>query len=275
MKTKKIKILVLSELDRSTKTTLKTAVSLARMIDGEIELFSVKKPTEVVKTDNQFSALRSMKDEFCHTESKMQELISSISKEYQMNIGHRLTLGNVKSEIKKYLKVHKPDVIILGQRPNKPFQLVGNGITEFVMEHFDGTVLVSSEENALQPDQPFAMGFLNGVKPSASLSFSKDLVEHSIKPLKAFKIVEQTKLKKSEPDTSPSETIEFVFEKDENSVKNLSKYLKKNSINLLCVERNPNTTANLVDIIGSDPNKALSKLKVSLLFTGKQHLAVS
>ena len=40
---KKYKILVLSNLDSSTQPILKSAISMANMIDGEIEVFSVTK----------------------------------------------------------------------------------------------------------------------------------------------------------------------------------------------------------------------------------------
>lgn len=275
MKTTKKKILVLSDLNRSTKATLKSAVSLAKMMDGKIEFFYVKKPTDLVKTDNQFSALRSMKDEYVNTESEIKELIGSISKDFGIKIGHRIAFGNVKSEIEKYLNTHKPDVIVLGKRSTKPFQFTGNGITEFVMDYFDGNVLVAAEENALLPNHPIAMGWLNGAKPSSSLGFSKEVMENSVKPIKTFKIIENSKLELSTPVSTPADTVEFVFEKDENSVKNLSKYLLKNSINLLCVERNPSENTHFVDIVGSDLKKNLSKLKVSVLFQGKQNYAVS
>lgn len=275
MKTTKKKILVLSDLNRSIEATLKSAVSLAKMTDGEIEFFYVKKPTDLVKTDNQFSALRSMKDEYVNTESEIRDLIDSISKDFGIKIGHRIAFGNVKSEIEKYLKSHKPDVIVLGKRTARPFQFSGNGITEFVMDHFDGNILVAAEENALLPNHPIAMGWLNGAKPSSTLGFLEKALGNSLKPIKAFKIIENSKKEVSTPVSTPSDTIEFVFEKDENSVNNLSKYLLKNSINLLCVERNPNENTHFVDIVGSDLKKSLNKLKVSILFQGKNNYAVS
>ena len=57
---KKYKILVLSNLDSSTQKILKSAVSLAKMIDGQIEVFSVTKPTEIIAGDNQLSAIRTI-----------------------------------------------------------------------------------------------------------------------------------------------------------------------------------------------------------------------
>jgi nucleotide-binding universal stress UspA family protein len=275
MKTNKSKILVLTNLNRSTRTTIQSAISLAMIIDGEIELFHVKNPAEVVKTDNQFSALRSIKDEFCSAEGRMQEFITSISKEYPINISHRVAFGNVKSEIEKYLESHNPDLIVLGKRPTKPFQLVGDGITEFIMDHYEGAVLVTAEENVLLPDHPLSIGLLNGAKSLSTRGFLKDILKRSMKPLKVFTIVENTKTGPSVPFVTHSESIEFVFEKDENSVSNLSNYLKKNSVNLLCVERTPNVNDHFVKIVGADLKKSLSKLHVSLLFQGKQNVAVS
>ncbi len=42
------KILVLSDLNKSASKTLKSAVTLAKIMDAKIDFFYVKKPTEVV-----------------------------------------------------------------------------------------------------------------------------------------------------------------------------------------------------------------------------------
>lgn len=275
METKKKKILVLSDLNDATDVLLKNAIGLASIIHGEIQLFHVKKPTDVVKTDNQFSAMRSMKDEFLDTEKQIKKLIRPTIEAYKVEIEHRFTFGHVKREIQNYLESYKPDVIVMGKRSSNPLNIMGDGITAFVMNAFEGEVLLAGDENAILPNQPISLGFLNGMENGTKEGFAKNILEHSRKPIKAFSIVENKKGSGALPSSSSKDLVEFVFEKDQNSISNLSNYLKKNSINLLCVERDPSSKNQNANILTSDFKNTLGKLQVSLLFTGKQKYSVS
>ena len=75
MKNNKYKILVLSDLKKSTSATLKTAVSLAKMIDGEIEFFHVKKPIDIVEKENQLSAIRTINENHTLIRKKIEKLL--------------------------------------------------------------------------------------------------------------------------------------------------------------------------------------------------------
>ena len=57
---KKYKIVVFSDLKKSLGNTLKSTLSLAKMLNGEIAIFHVKKATEVVTEDSHLSAIRSL-----------------------------------------------------------------------------------------------------------------------------------------------------------------------------------------------------------------------
>ena len=77
--TNRYKIAVLTDLKSGSSNAFKNAIKFADMIGGELELFHVKRSTDVVRTDNQFSALRSMKDEFAATDKGMRKFIDPIS----------------------------------------------------------------------------------------------------------------------------------------------------------------------------------------------------
>ncbi len=270
MEAKNNKIAVLSDLDGSLKNTLKSAVSVARATQGEIELFYVKKPTDVVKTDNQFSALRSMKDEFCETDLQIQDMIHSFSKEYQVNIEYRFSFGNVKQEINHYLKEQQPDIVLMRKRPAKPFGFLGDGITQFVLDHYKGAVVLVSDKVSLEPNQPFSVGLLNGAEPPAFLN-GWGVQGEPTRPFKTFRFMDKSKSIEANTKKTNNEREEFVFEQNEDSIKNLSKYLLKNSINLLCIDRNLNSEPNKVNLVAEDVKKAMSIIEVSMLFKGNQH----
>ncbi len=73
MKKNKYKILVLADMKKSTSTVLKSAVSLAKMINGDIQMFYVRKPTDIVAKENQLSAMRTINKEYQKTEKKIQD----------------------------------------------------------------------------------------------------------------------------------------------------------------------------------------------------------
>ena len=70
MKNNRYKILVLSDLKDSTNSILKSSVSLAKMINGDVAFFHVKKATDVVENDSQLSAIRTINK--LHTKTRSQ-----------------------------------------------------------------------------------------------------------------------------------------------------------------------------------------------------------
>lgn len=266
--------MVLSDMKDDTETILKSAVGLANMIQGDIELFCVKEPSEVIKGDNQLSAMHSLKEAYKVTRRKVQETIAPIAKENGVQINFSFSIGNVKREIGNHLKAHKPDVIIMGKRDSKPIGFFGDSLSQFVLNSFDGTIMFVSRENAFEPSNKLSIGMLNGIKKPSTIAFFEDIVLHAKEPLKSFNIVDSSKNSDMKMSSGNKETVDFVFEKDENSVSNLANYLQKNNIDLLFVERGYKEDNSKVDLIASNLKEVISNLKVSLLFSGTQKLTL-
>ncbi|TGV01745.1 universal stress protein [Flavivirga rizhaonensis] len=272
--TNKYKILVLSDLKKSTNATLKSTVSLAKMINGSIEFFHVKKPSDVVEKESQLSAMRTINKGHFAIEKEIQDLITPISKDYGVNINYSFTYGNVKDEMRKYIKLNKPDIIVLGKRKSKPLNFM-YGITNFILKEHDGVIMLADNDNVLEPNKDISLGLLNGVEESFNLEFIEDLINQTQKPLKSFKIG------KSDSDTSTKtnkhinkKVIEYVFEASDNTTDNLSNYVSKNNINLLCVNREKKSTVKNENTSASDIKTFIGKLNVSFLVTGGQRLSV-
>ncbi len=123
------KILVLSDLKSSSKSTINSAVSLAKMIGGTVDLFHVKTPSEVVLRENQLSAIRSINEQHHKIRNKINELITPITEENEIPINYKFEIGNVKNEIGKYIKETQPDIIVLGKRKPKQLNFIGDSIT--------------------------------------------------------------------------------------------------------------------------------------------------
>ncbi len=100
------------------------------MINGDIEFFHVKKPTDIVEKENQLSAMRTINEKYIITRKKIEKLIKSISEDYGVNVKHSFTFGNIKNEIANHIEKVKPDIIVLGKRRQKPINLIGDSINE-------------------------------------------------------------------------------------------------------------------------------------------------
>lgn len=238
MKHNKYKVLVLSNLNESTSNVIKNTVSLAHIIGADIELFHVKKPTEIVETESQLSAMRTISEAHIDTEKKIKSLYDSCSKAYDVNINTSFSFGNVKSEISKYIKTNRPDVIVLGKRKPKTFNLTGDSITDYVLDIYDGAVMIAADSHILETGNKPSLGFFNTENQSSELKFTKELIGQSDQPLRSFHIFDKTNTTEPKMDNTTTKTINYVFEKNDNTYKTISNYLIKNEVDLLCVDRN-------------------------------------
>lgn len=254
----KRKILVLSDLKNTTNSTLMSAVSIANMIQGHINFFFVKKPTDVIKKENQLSAMRVINEEFNTINKKIKNLITPISKEYGVVIDHKFSFGNVKNEIDQYIEEISPDMIIMGKRKPSILNFTGDNLTHHILKKFNGPVFITENNNSLKPSQPIFLGFLNSKKKSLDIDFTKKLLEFTKKPLVSFNVSQE-----ESQDSFDEEALNYVFKKNDNVIKNLSNYLTKNNINLLHIDRKEGNSL----LTKPEIDTVINNLNVSLLLT--------
>tara|TARA_B110000091_G_scaffold124361_1_gene133746 strand:- start:989 stop:1753 length:765 start_codon:yes stop_codon:yes gene_type:complete len=243
----KNKILVLSDIDSSTKGILTNALNLAKIVAGEVTLFCVKRPTDIVENDSQLSAMRIINEKFLEIENKIKSVISVLSNDEKIRISHKISFGNLKDEISKQIKATKPDIIVLGKHKSKIFSFLGDNIIDFVLKEFAGTVMITSDKITVKADSELSLGLLNENKNLPKNRFKKTLVSFALKPLKSFQIHNNNAFKNEED--NPEEIIEYIFEKGDNALKNIDNYLVKNKIQLLFVPREKNKIGNLANHI--------------------------
>lgn len=271
MKTHKYKILVLSDLKKSTSKTLISTVGISKMIHADIAFFHVKKPLGIIDNENQINAFKTINKEYVKIKKKIERLVNPISEVYGVNIQHSFAFGNIKNEINKRIDEFNPDLIVLDRKKQKKLQFFGDNITSHILNRYDGAVLIASNTNTLEPNQKLSLGVLKTNEEFLNLEFVNSLIDHSQKPLKAFKIIKNASgLLKDNEASNDSQTIEYVFEENDNTIKNLSTYLSKNSINLLCFNRDQETKKDASNLIKTNLKEVLSNLNISLLLTPKK-----
>jgi vacuolar-type H+-ATPase subunit I/STV1 len=261
MKKDKYKVLVLSDLNTSTIKTLKSSISIAQIVNADIDFLYVKKVTDVVEKESQLSAMRTINKEYFTTDKKIKELIQPVSELYNININHSFIIGNVKNEIEKYIDKHKPDVVVLGKRKSKFTNFIGDKIAQFILKKYKGTIVICDENNPLKPNEELSLGIFNDTK--FNTIFEEDILKSSQKPIISFKISENSNNLKEEIITENDKTIEYVFEKGDNVIKNISNYLSKSNVNLLFVNRENDNHNSVTPTI----NDVINKLNCSLILT--------
>ena len=261
MKDNKYEILILSDLKKPTDVALKSAVSLAKMINANISLFYVKKPTDVVERESQLSAYRTINEQHSLTKKKIENVIDSISKSYDINIDYSYKFGNIKKEIGEHINKHNPDIIVLGKRNNNIINFIGDSITDFVLKTHKGIIMIAGNENNLEPNQKLSLGFLND-NSEMETEFEKSILANSQKPLKTFRFVKKNDTPRKSETIIGVNTIDYVFDRNDNAINNLSNYLSKNNINLLYLNNG--------NLLRAELKEFINKLNVSLLLSGKQ-----
>ena len=214
-------------------------------------------------------AIRTINKEYINVNKKIQNLINPICDEYGIKIDYSFTFGNLKNEVNAYIKEHQPDIIVLGKRKSKSLNFVGDNMTQFVLDKHDGVIMLATNKNHLEPNHEISLGVLNSYEDLFNLDFSANLIDHIQEPLKSFKIVKNSKVLEKGKLPEDKKTVEYVFEQNDNTVKNISTYLNKNNINLLFVNRDEKNTNQDADFIKSDINDIINNINVSLLITGR------
>jgi hypothetical protein len=269
MKKNKYKIVVFSNLKGPLNNTLKSTVGLANIINGDIELFHVKKPSEVVKTESQLSAIRTINRESITIDKKIKSIISSFSKDFGVNISYSFTIGNLKNEIGSYISEQKPDIIVLQRKKTKLLDFLGDNLTQFVLDRHPGAIFIVDEKKVLESNKELSLAFLDDGEGTPNIEFMDSLLLSTEKPLKSFKIVKNPSKLKTSKEFRGKKTIEFVFEQRDDSIKNLSNYLSINNVNLLCVGRTKNNPTKKSDSssINSNIKAIVGNLQIPLLLT--------
>ncbi|MDT0555701.1 universal stress protein [Patiriisocius hiemis] len=237
MKTqKKYKISVLSNLRKGAlNNELKSSISLAKMIGAEIEVFYVKSPLDVIGYENQFSALKSIEENYIATDTRIRDIIKPIAEEYNIKIKHSFAFGNPKVEIKKYLDEATPDMVVIEKKKRIGLQSINIDLASFILKQYNGVVMIMQPKFLLNPNEKLSLGLFDSLEPKLDVDFNKVLLQHRKGPVPLFKIRDK---KEAPTRTNLSDEVEeFIFEKGVSGLKNISNYLVKKGVNLLCVDR--------------------------------------
>ncbi|MBT8262490.1 MAG: universal stress protein [Bacteroidia bacterium] len=240
---KKNNIVVLINLDKPQLNIVQNSINVAKSMNAAVTFLYVKKAVDVVQNENHLSAIKTLTDAHMKIDGKMRELLEPFQQSTDTELRSKIAIGNVKNHIAKHLNKLNPDLVILGKRSKKILPWEGDRLTQFVVNEFNGPVLISATDQVLELNEQLSLGLLSASGSDAPKGIVEDLLKISSQPVKSFKIVN----KASDAQTSstmPFKTVEYAFEPGDNAVKNLSKYVHRNNVNLLFLDRDNVTQRN-------------------------------
>ncbi|MBQ0736153.1 universal stress protein [Aquimarina celericrescens] len=264
----KYRLLVLSDLSKSSETALKNAVQLAKVIRGRVEVLCVKSPADIADYENQFSAMRAIQEDSREVQTKLKNVVRKTEKEEGITIPFQISYGNIKQTIKEKIDELQPDLVLLGKRKSKLLNFSGHGITKFVLTKCAANVLISGEDHVFHSYTDISLGIFGDTLHSEGLEIINDLKLRGNNPLKFFSIRNRKKLEPSEAiDYDGKSAISYVFSEGVNALDGLASYVSKTNIELLCIPRRRKTSRSTFQLpsIGVPIDRVVQKLNVAIL----------
>lgn len=267
MNTPKYKILVFTDLSEACNIALENAVNLSKIIHGSIDVFHVLKPSDIAEYENQFSAMRSIDEERIQKKAKIKALVQKISKKTGVTINASCILGNLKDEAMERIETLNPDIVVLGKRTPSFLNFLGDGFTKFILDTFNGSVLISGKEKIMNPSETMSIGLFNTSMDELSAELAKDLHKYSKNPIKHFYV-------RSEAETSTHKATEngisYEFENSSNTINSIATYIAKNNIGILCIHSHAKKNKGRFQGLKSNFKQAIEKINTPILIVNNK-----
>ena len=194
--------------------------------------------------------------------AKKMKKIAAVAENHGVNINYSYTFGNIQNEIEDYIQMQKPDVIVLGKGKSSLFNAQNKKMIHFILKKFNGQILISDENNPLEPNSDFSFGTLIDTTNTSNQKFTELLIQDSKQPHTSFRINDAERVDQKIA-ISKEKSIEYVFEKGDNVIKNIVKYVSKSNINLLNLRRDKNNLKSS----SKNLNELINSLNCSLIIT--------
>ena len=193
----------------------------------------------------------------------MKKIVAAAAENHGVNINYSYTFGNIQNEIEDYIQMQKPDVIVLGKGKSSLFNARNKKMIHFILKKFNGQILISDENNPLEPSSDFSFGTLINTSNTSNQKFTELLIQDSKQPHTSFRINDAERIDQKIAISTEEKSIEYVFEKGDNAIKNIVKYVSKSNINLLNLRRDKNNLKSS----SKNLNELINSLNCSLIVT--------
>jgi len=179
-----------------------------------------------------------------------------------MNASFRL--GNLKNEVLDEIENSKPDIIVLGKRTPSFLKILGDSFTNFILKNFNGSILISGKDNALNTTEALSLGLLNTTTADLPKGITTDLQRSIKNPIKQFHVRAKSEENAERTIAKVENVITYEFENSSNAIDNIAAYVAKNNIGLLCMNQQQKTNSRLKSL-KTNIKEAIYKINVPIL----------
>ena len=238
-------------MDDSSKSALRSALELARTVNGRVEVVYVKSPLQVVKQVNQLSAKRDLYEDSRQAKATIQELTQTIGNQERVNVSYTISYGNVKNKLKEYLKEAVPNIMIMGKSKYRTLGAFDENLT----------LLILGEKDNLQSFTNLSLGMFGDSISDSSDSILQDLKEKTTEPVRLFSIKKGQQGEAAEKKMD-RETVSYVFSEGTNAVDGLASYVARTKTQLFCI---PKAKTSWFSFQSDETEQLLRKINVPIL----------
>ncbi|SHG31014.1 universal stress protein [Flagellimonas flava] len=234
--TTKKKISVIADISANLENVIANATELAKAIKGTVEVLYVKAPTDIVKGDNQLSAMRTLHRDTRDTESKLRSAVEKFSSKTGSKVTYKIAYGNTKNTIKAYLEKEQPHTVVLGKPKSKFPGIPASGIPSFIMTACDANVLVTGDDQKLHTFEDISLGVYGNSFEDTTSGVLADLNKKTSKPVRLFSVRSEQDAVSNE-ENKVQDAVSYVFTEGANVLDGLASYVKRTNTQLFCIPR--------------------------------------
>ncbi|MDG1572909.1 universal stress protein [Robiginitalea sp. M366] len=238
-------VLALTTLDESSRILLDQAARIAEKMQVPLAVLHVKEPAKAIRQDNQFSAKKELYQDYGNTAEQLKALCKDLPVPATCN----LIYSHISSGVRETIRESNPHVVVLGRRRPKLGGLLGDRLTEWVLEEARGSVLIVDLEKGLH---------------SETVGVFADRGEIELEPWDALLEMESDAMRyfSVKQDSLPQTRVSgnhFVFTDEGDALERLTAFADKVPTGLFCIPKGVNRSL---------AKKMIGKLQGSLLVVG-------
>ena len=271
----KYNVLVLTDFSDASNIALKYAISLAKLIKGNIHIYHFANPGKIIESDNQVAVLRDVELETKKVERKIGAIIEIITAE-GVNVIPHYSMGNIIYEFEDQIDLINPDLVIIGKK--KENLMLSGKITSYLMNEYKGSLLIIGEESEFQIDTKICLGCsnntLNQYDPSILYLLDKQITApltllNIKKPNDSSELINIPQIWR-ESCNEVGRNIKVEHENDSSIADGLLKHISNNKISLLCIGKGKpkNFMQRLISGRSSTISEIVDKVHIPILVLG-------
>lgn len=234
------KILVLTDFSKSSRIALLNAAKFAKLVNGSVSAYHVRSLQALYEEENQVSLARRRRDELVETHAVAEEMLSRIAEDEGVDVHFSMDFGNVKNCVMNKVSTTYPDLLILGKRKSKILNLLGDRLTQFVVENCNTSILISSSHSELHSFSDLSLGFYGETLEKSDLNII-DHLQETTRPIKYFGIRNQS-IEVDTIDEPKKKDRSFIFSQEGDiAIEALTSYVSRTNTELFCIPKKDNS----------------------------------